>query len=1263
MSNDPFLQPQQLRNMNIPELVANSKGSKHGISIIGVLKGEVHPPKHMRNVLYDSSDSRFAVMDILGYVSPTMTCYARGQVLVNVNRAFLNAAKKKTSGRLAVVLSTGTLRLNENPNQNLYDFISYLKWSKSSYNTWQVRPVETRALAKKEFPQFFDLVAKAYQNNWVYDYPTKFDDNYNDCCGDFVFEMVDQNNLNAGFPPRTTQPNPNSVTANFPYNNQVNQSTNDNQQNQPNNTQPQNFPYTNQTQQQADSQNPHTQQNYLQQYQEQTQQANIPALDTNLFTKPLSLGVSNQSNVEQLIQNRSATNDSIKDTSRFKVENRDEMLPESPTFRLLTKELKKSKDKVKAAVTYLKKLNRGTEDEASEELKEIIDSEEVADSATSLESTENTEIANPEEDEEGSFADEIAVTTSDTTEPTAIKSEMLNHITFTAQQLKQYWYSPLHEGTGSALFKEAVLRVLSEDSEARLDQEFMIYQESILNFWYDISIPLGGNLDGSMSTEKKANEDDKTIRELIQYSREAILMALYEILLDLTPESLIWANRACSNSDISIFAVLENNPYDIAFLTPSIGVTDLDKLAMMYKVSLKDEEILKSRNAAYMHNYLLDSTNKVVRDNTAIKRKVLIKNAISGIIATEKMYSYIMTTGTILEVSSIRTIQQILEPDVTEKNFSITKQGWGKQKRKYILNLKQDMEKVIVDYLDSGLGVAIDVQATNYIMDYIYATKEHYIYYRTRQLNQIPINKTITDEQLEHIATTFELKKDKEFGLPEGTFKLEKRQRQALDLLRNRVMCLTGPGGSGKTTTAELLIYAAEILFNSQEEAMVFCTPTGKSADRLAEVIKRDTATINRAFGVSGDSLRIVDESQVKKKEGIELILADEMSMPNINLFYDFLTKVDDGTFIYFLGDIEQLPPIGTGKPFANLLSFLPTIVLNVSKRASEGSTITKNAETIIYKSDGVIEPIQEDEDFKIIQEKDPTKAVQAVLDVVSYHISPNPRNTQIKHVSNQTNPVNPDDIQVISPVNVKEWGTEVLNRELQNIFNPRKQREIVIAISKGPNKRIEFRKGDRVLHTKTNEPDREHYNLVSPTQITLATTHGITNGSVGKVKGFIRGDKLDFSAEMSENNRQLLADSFSRDANVMYMAVEYKTYDAKKDKHTKFVILYKSEILTDMGYYMDVRGNDIRNIDLAYALTTHKLQGSEAKIIIMIILPMYGNFISRNMVYTIVSRGRESGYLIGDILGRESMFNRARKIREVDERQSIIDVFEYEEV
>jgi exodeoxyribonuclease V alpha subunit len=91
----------------------------------------------------------------------------------------------------------------------------------------------------------------------------------------------------------------------------------------------------------------------------------------------------------------------------------------------------------------------------------------------------------------------------------------------------------------------------------------------------------------------------------------------------------------------------------------------------------------------------------------------------------------------------------------------------------------------------------------------------------------------------------------------------------------------------------------------------------------------------------------------------------------------------------------------------------------------------------------------------------------------------------------------------------------------------------------------------------------------------------------------------------------------------------------------------------------VDILSYDLQYLDLAYALTIHKLQGSQAKLVIIALLPVgYGDFISRNLIYTAVSRGEKADYLLGDITGSDSCVNRGRRIEQTSKRAANIDNF-----
>ena len=112
---------------------------------------------------------------------------------------------------------------------------------------------------------------------------------------------------------------------------------------------------------------------------------------------------------------------------------------------------------------------------------------------------------------------------------------------------------------------------------------------------------------------------------------------------------------------------------------------------------------------------------------------------------------------------------------------------------------------------------------------------------------------------------------------------------------------------------------------------------------------------------------------------------------------------------------------------------------------------------------------------------------------------------------------------------------------------------------------------------------------------------------------------------------------------NSSYYFVKVQVYDT--DLKADVIILYPARV-HDKQEGLSLGGEDISNLELAYALTTHKMQGSQSKVVI---LPFGSDcnpeFINRNMINTMVTRSQEVVVMIGDIKGSDSSVNRGRKI------------------
>jgi ATP-dependent exoDNAse (exonuclease V) alpha subunit len=1118
--------------MDLPYLLKSRGGTLNDVELIGVLIGEVNQPNHMEGITFRDRDDRYALVELVGIVSQTGRYYTRGKVLVVVNKSIIAAAKAKDSGRLAVVLKGGNIKLID--RNGLNNFVQMMKWLKGNYNTWQVTKVTAENFKKLDYPEFFDVVANAFKNNWTYSYPLTVSPSYVDACEGYDFnQLLVQNNTS--LVPAGVQKE--EIAQEFK------------------------IPVYNPSQ---------------------------PSISPDMLKGlgDINLGVATGSNIATLVSNRAITHDEIKHKVKFKVENR---------------------AKLAERTENVDKFEKGI-DEAAVKVREIVES---------LSGFNYTD------------------------------SSFDSLISFTADKLKASWGSKSGFITGRMLFKEALERVLTDYDTKGLNGETVITDN--LNI-------LGSDLVNAWVDKSDYPEDNKLILAMYE-NRVQIYLKFIELLLGIR-DKLIDALDATERSDIDMVQVLTTNPYNLCYIDPRVGIEDLDKLAMMYGIDRTNPEIAKSRNVAYMHNYMLDSSNKIIGENTVVKYQELVKNVRSGIILAKRGYDILMVEGTIIPRDRINSIAYYIHADIKDHDFMLPKANWKRVQNKYVLHQNVSAEALVQDFLDSGLGIKVSLDGVEYVSDYIFANKEMYIYNRLVELSTLTKTKEITDDAIAKCIKDFETLKAREFNLAPGEFKLEHMQAEAVALMRNPVMCLTGPAGSGKTTAAEALVYGAETLLGLESQEIMFCAPTGKAANRLKEVVKRRTRTVNSLFGIGGENLSLKSSDTIRKREDIKLLVFDESSMPTIHLIYDMLLRIADDTRIFFLGDIEQLPPIGFGKPYATMLSFLPTVVLNVGKRASDKSTITKNAKALIEESDGVIKDLVDGNDFRIINTLNEQRVVDFIKGICRYHLGQSDA-VGFAPVTNLGRDLKPDDIQVISPVNGKIWGTQALNTELQNIFNKKNPNELSVNFLRNGFERTEFRINDRVIHIKKNEPNRTRLLKAGKSSFVSTKDTGVMNGEVGRVEGIYKFADIDFDLVDNEATREDLKMEFKGNPLVMFLAVAYKDLDTATGEPVEFIILYRMEELQTTGNVVDILSYDLQYLDLAYALTIHKLQGSQAKLVIIALLPVgYGDFISRNLIYTAVSRGEKADYLLGDITGSDSCVNRGRRIEQTSKRAANIDNF-----
>lgn len=293
---------------------------------------------------------------------------------------------------------------------------------------------------------------------------------------------------------------------------------------------------------------------------------------------------------------------------------------------------------------------------------------------------------------------------------------------------------------------------------------------------------------------------------------------------------------------------------------------------------------------------------------------------------------------------------------------------------------------------------------------------------------------------------------------------LSEEQRQAVTAaLNGGVFVLTGGPGTGKTTILRTLLACLE----ADGQKVALACPTGRAAQRLREATGRQAKTIHRLLEfapVPGGGFRFQrDERQPLTADAV---IVDEASMIDLPLAYQLVRAVRDGARLIFVGDVDQLPPVGPGYPLRDIIDsgVVPVARLTRIFRQAEQSLIVSNAHRMLRSEPLVLN--RSDGDFFFIECDDNDKVVETVRDLAWRRIP--------RFIGGD--PI--EDVQVLSPMRRSSTGVQHLNDVLQTALNPPALGKAELQI--GP---LRLRVGDKVMQTRNNYDK------------------GVFNGDVGRVK------------------------------------------------------------------------------------------------------------------------------------------------------------------
>jgi exodeoxyribonuclease V alpha subunit len=399
----------------------------------------------------------------------------------------------------------------------------------------------------------------------------------------------------------------------------------------------------------------------------------------------------------------------------------------------------------------------------------------------------------------------------------------------------------------------------------------------------------------------------------------------------------------------------------------------------------------------------------------------------------------------------------------------------------------------------------------------------------------------------------FDWKLDVEKGIlqseKEQGFEFSEDQKDIIkESTKNNVVGISGKAGVGKTSISRALL----TIYKNNNRTIGAAALSAKAAQRITEATGFQASTIHRLLGAKG-----LNEFTYNYENPLpyDVILADECSMNNARIFYDLVSAIRPGARLIISGDCRQLPPIGFGNVFSDLLELKEQFnIYELTKvhRQAEKSGILTDANLI---REG-INPIEVPE-FKI---------VHGELQDMFYMFRDNKQalnDIAIKMFLKSIEEDGLDNVIIITP-RKKDCinSTTEINKIIQDKLIGNQEPYLL----KG---NLKFKLGAKVIQ-RVNNYDKN-----------------IFNGEIGYVTDIFKARPTD----------------------------EY---------NNMFTVTYPEKIITYSKSELD-------QIDLAYCLTCHLVQGSGYKTAIVIIDNSHYALLDSCLLYTAITRAKQRCLLLAE--------------------------------
>lgn len=504
-------------------------------------------------------------------------------------------------------------------------------------------------------------------------------------------------------------------------------------------------------------------------------------------------------------------------------------------------------------------------------------------------------------------------------------------------------------------------------------------------------------------------------------------------------------------------------------------------------------------------------------------------------------------------------------------------------------------------------------------------------------------------------------------------FPLSQEQYQSvLGVVAQPFSILTGGPGCGKTTTTKALVQ----LLRAMKKRILLAAPTGRAAQRMSEVIGMEAQTIHRLLVWQPGSGQF-QKNEAKPLE-CDVIIIDECSMLDISLAASLLKAIPIGAQVLFIGDADQLPSVGAGNVLKDLIDsrIIPTYKLVTVFRQAQESRIIQYAHQInkgeVPKIESPIHRVhawEEGIDCLFVDSdeasKDQLKFIQKINKTMKQVVE-NKNIAFVKESDETYKSVKLEDDFYIQETSEQE--IEAIRRQggRSYVFNiPDKYLNADLnALLKSPNEANALKQVLQHIHPWSSL----HYGLTAAEMIVRLYTNTIPNKFSSKLETQILAPMK--VGSMGTNNLNQLIQEQANPAQEGKASLEiggriFRVSDRVIQRRNNYdlevfngdigtiTVLNSLDLTLSVIYQsgtesriVEYTKQDIIDLELAYAITIHKSQGSEFDIVIIPLVLQHFNMLYRNLIYTALTRAKKMAIFVGT---RKAL---GIAVRNIDNRQ-----------